>query len=203
MNRWNSHAGRLIVRKVLQFALPILVFLTMASTAVVPSTLVPRKSPDFTINEASGKQLLLSSFKGKVVMIEFFFLRSASCLNLAQTMNRLNADLGPRGFQPIAIAFPAPQSDANAPLVGQLVDALKLTYPVGHTKKEDVDQYLSRGADEMLRIPQVVIIDRAGTIRVQTGGHDGNLKLENESYLRATLEPLLSEQSPGEGKKKK
>ena len=203
MNRWNSRGSCLIVRKVLQFGLPILVILTLASTAVVPSTVVPRKSPDFTINEPSGKQLLLSSFKGKVVMIEFFFLRSASCLNVAQIMNRLNADLGPRGFQPIAVAFPAPQSDANGPLVGQLVDALKLTYPVGHTKKEDVDQYLSRGADEMLRIPQVVIIDRVGMIRVQTGGHDGNLKLENESYLRAALESLLNEASPDVGRKKK
>jgi hypothetical protein len=175
----------------------------MAATTASPAGSIPRKSPDFIINEPSGKQLLLSSFKGKVVMVEFFFLRSASCLNVAQTMNRLNADLGPRGFQPIAIAFPAPQSDANGPLVGQMVGALKLTYPVGHTNKEDVDQYLSRGAGEMLRIPQVVIIDRAGMIRVQTGGHDGNLKLENESYLRATLEPLLNEPLPGVGTKKK
>jgi len=196
MNRWNSRGSCLIVRKVLQFGLPILVFLTLASTAVVPSTVVPRKSPDFTINEASGKQLLLSSFKGKVVMIEFLFLKSVKCLDLAKIMNNLYAELGPRGFQPIAIAFPAPQSDANGPLVSYMVDYFKLTYPVGYTNKDNVDAYLGRAPKELLRIPQVVLIDRAGMIRAESGGHDGNLKLEEEDYLRTTIDSLLKENPP-------
>ena len=157
---------------------------------------LPRKSPEFTIQEPSGKQILLSSFKGKVVMIEFLFLRSAKCLNLANTMNKLNAELRPRGFQAVAIAFPAPNSDANGPLVSSMVDDFKLTYPVGYANKENVDQYLSRGPKEMLRIPQVVLIDRAGMIRAVSGGHDGNLKLEDEDYLRAVLDGLLKENSP-------
>ena len=174
--------------------------LWMAASAA-PSATVPRKSPDFTINEPSGQQIQLSSFKGKVVMMEFLFLRSPNCLNLVQTMNKLNVELGSRGFQPIAIAFPAPQSDANQALVGSMADSLKLTYPVGYTQKEDVDRFLSRANGEMLRIPQVVIIDRAGVIRAQTGGHDGNLNLEKEDYLRTTLEGLLKEGAPVTKKK--
>ncbi len=166
--------------------------LGMAASAA-PSAPVPRQSPEFTINEASGKTVLLSSFKGKVVMIEFLFLRSPKCLDLAQTMNKLNAELGSRGFQPIAIAFSAPQSEANLALVGNLVDSLKLTYPVGYTEKGDVDQFLSRGPQEMLRIPQVVIIDRAGMIRAQTGGKNGDLRLEGEAYLRTMIDGLLKE----------
>jgi AhpC/TSA family len=145
--------------------------------------------------------VLLSSFKGKVVMIEFFFLRSERCLNLASTMNKLNAELSGRGFQPIAIAFAAPHSDASGPLVGYVADNLKLTYPVGYTTKQDVDQYLSRGEEEFLRIPQVVIIDRAGMIRAQTGGRDGNLKLEDEAYLRTLLDSLLKEDTTGRNKR--
>ena len=185
------------IKKTASLAVLILV---MAASAAPPA--VPRQSPDFTINEPSGKQVQLSSFKGKVVMIEFFFLRSQSCLDLAQTMNKLNAEFGSRGFQPIAVAFPAPQSDANAALVGYMAENFKLTYPVGYTSKEDVDKYLSRGEKEMLRIPQVVIIDRAGMIRAQTGGRDGNLNLVNESSLRAMLEGLLKEGRPA-GKNKK
>jgi peroxiredoxin len=169
------------------------VVLIMAAATSVPSTAIPRKSPELTINESSGKQILLSSFKGKVVMVEFFFLRSQKCLNLAGTMNKLNAELGGRGFQPIAVAFPAPQSDVNGPLVGYLAESYKLTYPVGYTDKNSVDQYLHRGPDEILRIPQVIIIDRTGMIRAQSGGYDGNLKLEDEAYLRALLDGLLKE----------
>jgi len=177
----------------------ILVLLLMAATLAAPSTVIPRPSLEFTIHEPSGKDVLLSSFKGKVVMIEFLFLRSQKCLNLAGTMNKLNAELGSRGFQPVAVAFPVPQSDANGPLVGAMADNLKLTYPAGYANKGEVDQYLSREQTEMLRIPQVVIIDRAGTIRAQTGVD--NLNLENEAYLRTMIDGLLKEGAPASKKK--
>jgi len=170
-----------------------LVLLLMAATLATPSTVVPRPSPEFTIHEPSGKDVLLSSFKGKVVMIEFLFLRSEKCLNLASTMNKLNAEFGSRGFQPVAVAFPTLQSDASPSLVAYIVNNYKLTYPVGYANKEEVDQYLSRAQTEMLRIPQVVIIDRSRIIRVQTGGQGGNLMLENEAYLRSLLDGLLKE----------
>src|SRR5215813_5152010 len=171
----------------------LLTFAVFALSA--PPSPVPRKSPEFTIIEPSGKQILLSSFKGKVVAIEFFFIRSPKCLNLATTMNKLNAEFGARGFQAVAIAFPAPGSDANGPLVGQVVDYLKLGYPVGYANKDRVDQYLERSEMETLRIPQVVIIDREGIIRAQSGGRDGNEQLEQENYLRALIEGLLNSSS--------
>ena len=172
----------------------IIVALVLTSMALsMPSAPLPRKSPEFAILEPSGRQILLSSFKGKVVMIEFLFLKSEKCLNLAKTMNKLNAELGSRGFQAVAIAFPAPNSDANGLLVRYMVDYFKLAYPVGYANKENVDQYLSRSPREILRIPQVVLIDRAGMIRAVSGGHDGNLKLEDEDYLRTVLDGLLKE----------
>jgi len=172
-------------------AIILLVVFSLFASGVPPAP-IPRRSPEFIITEPSGKQVPLSSFRGKVVVIEFFFLRSAKCLNLANTMNKLNAELGPRGFQAVAIAFPAPGSDATGPLVGQLVDYLKLTYPVGYTNKERVDQYLERAETELLRIPQVVVIDREGMIRAQSGGREGNAQLENETYLRTFIENLLT-----------
>ena len=175
-------------------ALILLLAFSLFATGTPPAP-IPRRSPEFIITEPSGKQVQLSSFKGKVVAIEFFFLRSAKCLNLANTMNKLNAELGPRGFQAVAIAFPAPGSDATAPLVGQLVDDLKLSYPVGYTNKEQVDRYLERTETELLRIPQVVVIDREGVIRAQSGGRDGNAQLEDENYLRRLIEDLLVQAS--------
>jgi peroxiredoxin len=156
---------------------------------------LPRKSPDFTVYEPSGKQTQLSSLRGKVVVIEFFFLRSPKCLDLAKTLNRLNSQLGSRGFQALAVAFAAPGSDANGPLVTEMVNYFKIAYPVGYTNKEKVDEYLGRSGGELLRIPQVVVIDRTGMIRAQSGGRDGNVQLENENYLRTLLEDLLREPS--------
>jgi peroxiredoxin len=168
-----------------------------------PPSPVPRKSPDFTVYEPSGQQTQLSSLRGKVVVIEFFFLRSPKCLDLAKTLNRLNSQLGSRGFQALAVAFAAPGSDANGPLVTEMVNYFKIAYPVGYTNKEKVDEYLGRSGGELLRIPQVVVIDRTGMIRAQSGGRDGNVQLENETYLRALLEDLLREPSRMNAKQSK
>ena len=175
----------------------IIVLLALAVFAVaLPSAPVPRKSPEFVINEPSGKTILLSSFKGKVVVIEFLFIKSAHCMRVAETMNKLQKELAPRGFQSIAIAFPAPGSDADGPLVAYMVDSFKLTYPVGYTNSENVDKYLAREKNDVLSIPQVVVIDRAGMIRAQSGGRPGNPKLEDESSLRVLLDGLLKESPP-------
>jgi peroxiredoxin len=183
-----------------RFASLTIASVLVVSTLGITSTTVPRKSPDFTINQPSGKSTLLSSYKGKVIMMEFFFVRSAKCLELAKTMNKLNQEFGARGFQPVAVAFPAPQSDANAPVVGQVADYFKLSYPVGYTNKDNVDQYLGREEREVLRIPQVVIIDRKGVIRAQTGL--GDPKLEDENSLRALLDGLLKEDTTTSAKRK-
>lgn len=178
----------------------ILAFVLVASTLGISSATVPRVSPEFVINHPSGRTTLLSSYKGKVVMMEFLFLRSEKCLNLARTMNKLNEELGSRGFQPLAVAFPAPQSDANASLVGYMANYFKLTYPVGYANKENVDQYLGRGENDLLRIPQVVIIDRNGTVRAQTGMD--NPQLEDENSLRVLIDGLLKEGAAGSTTKK-
>lgn len=183
-----------------KFTASCLTFVLVASALAIPSTVVPRVSPEFIINQPSGRTTLLSSYKGKVVMIEFLFLRSEKCMNLAMTMNKLNQELGPRGFQPVAIAFPAPQSDASPGLVSYVADYFKLTYPLGYTNKENVDQYLGRQEKEFFRIPQIVIIDRKGMIRAQTG--TDNPQLENENSLRALIQGLLNEGAPAKAAKK-
>ncbi|PYU36596.1 MAG: hypothetical protein DMG28_00315 [Acidobacteria bacterium] len=172
--------------------------LTLAGSALA-TTLVPRKSPEFTIVEPSGKQTLLSSFKGKVVVIEFLFIQSPHCLRVAQTMNKLQNELGPRGFQPVGIAF---GPDATGPMVTYLVDYLKLTYPVGYASSEQVDAYLDRHGHEILNVPQVVVIDRSGVIRALSGGKGGDPKLENEGSLRTLIDSLLKESPPAGNTKK-
>lgn len=173
--------------------------LALAASAL-PTTVVPRRSPEFTIVQASGKETALSSFKGKVVVIEFFFLRSARCLRVAQTLNRLYTDLGPRGFQPIGIVF-GPGADVQR--VTYFAEDFKLTYPLGYSRPDKVDAYLARGPKEILNIPQVVVIDRAGVIRARSGGKGGDPALENENSLRTLIETLLAEKaSPAPPKQK-
>lgn len=175
-----------------------LTLLIMASTPAAPSGSIPRRSPELTLNETSGKQLLLSSYHGRVVVIEFLFLRSLHCQRVAQTLNRLYSDLGPRGFQPVGIVF-GPGADAQK--VTYFAQDSKLTYPVGFSTPDVVDRFLARGPNETLNIPQVVVIDRAGMIRAQSGGKGGIPALEDENSLHALIESLLKEEAPHHSQK--
>ncbi|HEY6946867.1 MAG TPA: TlpA disulfide reductase family protein [Candidatus Acidoferrum sp.] len=173
------------------------IIVTLAACSVaVPAGPVPRKAPELSFYDRSGKAISLSNFKGRVVALEFLFVRSMHCARVAQTLNKLNNDLSLRGFQSIGVAFSAPQSEANAAAVGDFIQSLSLAYPVGYTDKENVDRFLDRGKYEVLNIPQVVIIDRAGVIRAQSGARPGDPKLEDENSLRALLDFLLREKVP-------
>src|SRR5215469_5108090 len=162
--------------------------------ASLPS--VPRKSPEFIISQPSGKTLLLSSFKGKVVVLEFFFLQSPHCMRVAQTLNELGSEMGGQGVQPIGVVFDPPKVRTPASnLIPLITSNSKLTFPIGYARKEEVDTYLGRTGADMLAIPQILVIDRAGVIRAATGNQP-NLSLENEDSLRTLLNQLLKENPP-------
>jgi len=139
---------------------------------------------------AWGKSTPLSSFKGKVIVIEFLFLGSQHCMRVATTLNKLYEELGSRGLQPVGIAFGPDATAANTYLATK---NLKLNYPVGYADTSGVDTYLARGKDEVLNVPQVIVIDREGLIRAQSGLKPGDPQLENEDSLRRLLQSLLNE----------
>ena len=137
---------------------------------------------------------MLSSFKGKVVLLEIMFVNSPHCVQLAQVLSELQSSMGSQGFQAVAVAF-GPHSDQA--LVGHVAERLQLPYPVGSATSENVDSYLGRTGTEKLKIPQMVVIDRKGFIRATSG--TGDPTLENESSLRASIDALLKEKAPAGG----
>jgi peroxiredoxin len=180
-----------------------LVAVFVTSLFALPTVTVLRKSPEFTIADASGKTTQLSSFKGKVVVMEFLFVKSQHCMRVAATLNKLNNELGPSGFQAVGIVFDPPNTTQTAEqLLPAVTDSLKLTYPLGYAQKDAVDNYLGRSGNEILNIPQVVVIDRAGMIRATSGGRGGDPALEDEASLRVLINGLLNEEVSTGVKKK-
>ena len=178
------------------FALGALLLLAgIALATPEPESL--RQSPEFDIAEPGHPDLMLSSFKGKVVVMEFLFVRSQHCQRVAQTLDKLNRELSGQGLQAVGVVFDPPSgSTAGTQIVEFLKNYLHLTYPVGYASKEAVDAYLGRAPGQILNIPQLVVIDRGGAIRAATGGQGGNITLEDEGLLRGLLEQLLRENSP-------
>jgi len=169
--------------------LALLVALSAPGRAAAP---IPRQSPEFTITDSSGRQTLLSAFRGKVVMLEFLLMNCPHCQRIAQTIERLNHELGPSGFQPLGVAF---NPNISGRVMTEFASWLRLTFPIGQSSSDVVDAYLGRTPVERLMVPQIVIIDRQGVIRAQSGPK-GDPNPDDEARLRAVIQGLLHEE-PG------
>lgn len=155
---------------------------------------IPRKAPEFAIKMPNGKELLLSSFRGKVVVCEFLFTTCPHCQDASRVMSKLQNEYGPRGFQAVGVAF----NEMAMMLVPEFVQNFGATYPVGVGSREAVMDFLQYTMLMRLMVPQIVIIDRSGSIRAQTPVYTEDPahpqpNFASEENLRANIEKLLAE----------
>jgi len=174
----------------------VIVSFVASGVALHGAAPVPRPAKEFTITLPSGKQAQLSAYRGKVVMAAFMFTTCPHCQALSKVITKLQNELGPRGFQAVGIAFNdevnTPNAATNAQVTSNFISENGVGFPVGYAARASVMNYLSLSDIERWVVPQVVIIDRKGTIRAQsTAG--GTADLQTESYLRRYLSNLLNE----------
>ena len=157
---------------------------------------VPRPTKEFTIIMPSGGQTLLSSYRGKVVMEAFMFTTCPHCQALSKVITKLQGELGSRVFQAVGVAFNdevnTPSKDVNGQVTANFINQFQVGFPMGHAPRDSVMSYLGLSDIERWVVPQVVIIDRKGTIRAQSASQ-GTADLQTESYLRKYLGELLDE----------
>ncbi len=164
------------------------VLLGLSLSAVFAEAPVPRPSPEFVISYPGGKQALLSSYKGKVVLLEFIFTTCPHCQVTSQMVSKLNTEFGPKGFQPLAVAV----NPMALMLVPDFVRDFHVNFQVGASERDPALSFLQiNGADRWV-VPQMVLIDRKGVIRMQTPPL-GDAKMQDEQFIRTEIEKLLNE----------
>lgn len=167
----------------------------LAATAFVALTVsafagppVPRKSPEFTITDPAGKQILLSSYKGKVVVMPFMFTTCPHCQREAQMLTKLQQEFASRGVVVLGTIF----NDANGPMATQFVREFNIGFPVGYASRDQVTSYLGLSVMDRWVVPQVAIIDRKGNVVAQSAA-TGTPELQDEVYLRNLIDKLAKE----------
>lgn len=159
--------------------------LTVAAIAGPP---VPRKSPEFTVNDPSGKQILISSYRGKILVMPFMFTTCPHCQREAQMLTKLQKEFASRGVVMLGTVF----NDASGPLATQFVKEFNIGFPVGYASRDSVTSYLGLSVMDRWVVPQVAIIDKKGNIVAQSLA-TGSPELQDETYIRNFLEKLLKE----------
>jgi thiol-disulfide isomerase/thioredoxin len=159
---------------------------------------LPRKSPEFTITDPSGKESLLSSYRGKVVVLAFVHTTCPHCQAFSMVLEKLEKELGPRGFQAIDVAWNQGAQQA----VPMFVRNLNLTFPVGYSEWDPIMDFLGFSVLDRPVVPLEVVIDRRGMIRAESPP-SGDADLQDEGKLRTLVEGLLKEGSAAKGRGKR
>jgi len=150
---------------------------------------IPRHSPEFAVNQNNGRQILLSSYKGKVVALIFILTYCPHCQKTVGMLSKLQEEYASRGFQVLASAI----EDMAAMAVPDFIKRYNPPFPVGFNDRNSVLDYLQHPVMNRLLMPQLAFIDKTFTIRSQYAGDDKFFGDDQEKNLRAQVEALLKE----------
>jgi thiol-disulfide isomerase/thioredoxin len=171
----------------------LLLAASLISFSVLAQPPTPRKAPELTIVEGSGKQSLLSGYRGKVVALAFVLTTCPHCQAECGVLTKLQSELGDKGFQPLAVAF----NDNAQYLVAGFVQNFKVAFPVGYaTNRKTVSDFLQADDSKPWNVPQIVLIDRKGMIVAQSAPL-GTPELQEEGPLRKKITDLLGARKTG------
>lgn len=146
-----------------------------ARTASAVQDLLNKQAPDFALRDLNGQTLRLASFRGKVVLLNFWATWCAPCQLEMPVFAAWQRRYGPQALQVIGISM-----DDDAAPARRLVQRLKLNYPSAMG-----DERLGARYGGVLGLPLTFLIDRNGVVRARFQG-ETDLKLI-ENRLRTLL----------------
>ncbi len=137
-------------------------------------------APDFTLPDLKGKEVQLSSFKGKAVVIDFWATWCEPCKIEMPWLVDLQTKYGAEGLQILGVAM----DDADEPTIQAFAHKMGVNYPVLKGTEAVADLY--GGLDGL---PATFFVDRSGKIV------DVAVGLTNQSVLEDSIKRSL-EQKP-------
>ena len=121
---------------------------------------VGHAAPNFSRRGLDHRKIVLSSYRGKVVLLNFWATWCEPCLTEMPTFVEWQKQYGSENFQVIGISM-----DDATPDVIATVSRLKLNYPVVMG-----DEYLGAAYGGVLGLPVTFLIDRDGKIQARYQG---------------------------------
>lgn len=159
-----------MISKIL-FSLALIVNIAIAGEAASNSHL-----PKLNLQDLSGKSISTSSFKGKVVLVDFWATWCVACRASIPILNDLQSTYPAEKVQIIAISI-----DEDKGLVERFTHKMKMRYPVFHDPADS-----SSAPFAVKSLPTLLVY-----------GKDGNLLYRTESIAsdeKAKLQKLIEKE---------
>jgi len=146
-----------------------------AHPAFSAQSLLNKPAPDFSLRDFNGQPLHLSSYRGKVVLLNFWATWCAPCEVEMPVFATWQRDLGTQGLEVVGISM-----DDDPALARRAAGRLKLNYPIAMGSA-----HLGARYGGVLGLPLTFLIDRNGVIRAR---FQGEINLSTiEDRIRALL----------------
>jgi peroxiredoxin len=146
--------------------------------AVEASAEIGSIAPDFVLNDLSGKTTKLSSYKGTVVLLEFWATWCPPCKDAIPDMEKLYHKYHGQGFTILGISMDA---DSEAAKVAQFAVSHGISYPVLIADDAVLSAY------SVMSIPALFIIGRDGTITASYAGYFENFLPQVSAAIEKNL----------------
>lgn len=149
---------------------------------------IPRPAPAAVFKRPDGQVIDLSHYKGKVIALEFLITTCPHCQKCSRLLQKMQNEFGTRGFQALGVAT----NDMSHMLIPEYIKNHDIRFPIGFTSRDEANSFLQHPSMLIMYVPQLVFIDRKGTIRAQFGGQDAFFK-DEENNLRKQIESMLAD----------
>lgn len=150
-------------------------------TGDVESATAPPTPPglmESALADLKGTKTPLATWKGKVLVINFWATWCAPCRKEIPALIRMQQKFGPRGLQFVGIAID--EKDKVEPYVREM----GINYPILIGELDAVELSRSLG-NQLGALPFTVVVDRTGkVVKTELGGVD-------EARLTGVVQPLL------------
>jgi peroxiredoxin len=136
-------------------------------------------APDFTLSDINGKEVHLSDFRGKVVLLEFWATWCPPCIESVPELIMLQDRYKEKGFTIIAISLDK-GTDKNI-VVAEFSEKFKINYPILYADKDITDIY------RVISIPTSLVLDRDGVVTDIYSAYG----MDFEEHLSKEIEKVL------------
>lgn len=113
-------------------------------------------TPELVLKDIQGKNLKLSDYRGKVVLLNFWATWCAPCRAEMPDLIKWQRDYKSRGLQVIGITYPPEELSE----VQKFVKSIKVNYPIALGEKETKAIF-----DKGETLPITIVIDKKGKVR--------------------------------------
>ncbi|HEX8947839.1 MAG TPA: TlpA disulfide reductase family protein [Dissulfurispiraceae bacterium] len=144
----------------LLLTLIVVLSFSLAAHAETPSPfavekLSAQKAPDFTLKDVNGKSVSLSSFRGKVVILNFWATWCPPCREEIPSLDELYKRLRNKGLVVLAVSL-----DPSASAVRNFLQK----HPVGFFVFFDEKRNVTKALYKVFSLPTTFLIDKKGNI---------------------------------------